>query len=61
MQNSKLFYVIVVVVVIYIFAFLKFDLIKIAYVLFPFGFIKVIIFAINPSGFYSTFVEADLE
>ena len=31
------------------------------YCFLPFGFISVIIFVINPSGFYSTFVGADLE
>ena len=31
------------------------------YCFLPFGFINVIIFVINPSGFYSTFVGADLE
>ena len=30
------------------------------YCFFPFGFVNVIIFVINPSGFYSTFGTADL-
>ena len=31
------------------------------YCFFPFGFVNVIIFVINPSGFYSAFVGAYLE
>ena len=47
----------------YVFALLKFDILKKQHMYFflPFGFINVIIFVINPSGSYSTFVEADLE
>ena len=61
--HNKLFYVMAALAVIYM--FLRFyDMIckkQRIYCFFPFGFVNVIIFVINPSGFYSAFVGAYLE
>ena len=61
--QNKLFYVMAVLAVIYMFLGFS-DLIckkRHMHCFLPFGFINVIIFVLNPSGFYSTFVRADLE